>query len=85
MDAKERMIVIKLLEYQRKLLILMIVVFGKMLIWATKAALGIIKILLWLVLLPIILIGLAYVGLIYVAIMIVLICGIVTWIVSAFA
>lgn len=66
-------------------LILMIVVFGKMLIWAIKAAWGITKILLRLVLLPLILIGLAAAGLIYIAIIIVVICGIVIWIGSALA
>jgi hypothetical protein len=60
----------------------MIVVFGKMLIFAVKAAWGITKILLRLVILPIILIGLAGAGLIYIAIIIVVICGIVTWIAS---
>lgn len=57
--------------------ILMLVVFGKLLFFAIKAAWGITKILLYIVFLPLILIGLVVAGLIYVAIPILIIVGIV--------
>lgn len=63
--------------------ILMIVVFGKLLIWAIKAAWSIAKVLCTLVLLPLILIVMVATGLIYIAIVIVVICGVVTLIASA--
>lgn len=58
--------------------ILMIAVFGKLIIFAVKAAWGISKILLTVVLLPAILIVLVVGGLIYVALPLVLIIGAVS-------
>ena len=57
--------------------ILMIVVFGKLLIFAIKAAWSITKILFTVVLLPFVLIGLAIAGLLYIAFPILIIIGIV--------
>lgn len=59
-------------------IILMIMVFGKLLIWSIKAAWGITKILFTVVFLPIILIALALSGAIYIAIVLLIIGGIVT-------
>ena len=58
--------------------ILMIVVFGKLLIFAIRATWGITKIILTLVLLPLFLIGLVIQGLVYLAIPILLIGGVIT-------
>ena len=58
-------------------IILMIMVFGKLLIWSIKAAWGITKILFTVVFLPIILIA------IYIAIVLLIIGGIVTLVKSA--
>lgn len=59
-------------------IILMIMVFGKLLIWSIKAAWGITKILFTVVFLPIVLIALALSGAIYIAIVLLIIGGIVT-------
>ena len=64
-------------------IILMIMVFGKLLIWSIKAAWGITKILFTVVFLPIILIALALSGAIYIAIVLLIIGGIVTLVRSA--
>ena len=64
-------------------IILMIMVFGKLLIWSIKAAWGITKILFTVVFLPIILIALALSGAIYIAIVLLIIGGIVTLVQSA--
>ncbi|HCJ07601.1 MAG: hypothetical protein PUC55_08370 [Lachnospiraceae bacterium] len=64
-------------------IILMIMVFGKLLIWSIKAAWGITKILFTVVFLPIILITLALSGAIYIAIVLLIIGGIVTLVRSA--
>ncbi|CCX86843.1 putative uncharacterized protein [Clostridium sp. CAG:590] len=64
-------------------IILMIMVFGKLLIWSIKAAWGITKILFTVVFLPIILIALALSGAIYIAIVLLIIGGIVTLVKSA--
>ena len=63
--------------------ILMIVVFGKLLFFAIKAAWGITKILLYIVFLPLLLIGLAVAGLIYIAIPALIIVGIVALVKAA--
>jgi hypothetical protein len=63
--------------------ILMAVVFGKILVLALKAAWSGMRILLTIFVLPFILIGLACTGMIFIAIVLVVICGIVTWMVSA--
>ena len=63
--------------------ILMLVVFGKLLICAIKAAWGITKILLYIVFLPLILIGLAVAGLIYVAIPVLIVVGIISLVKTA--
>ena len=59
-------------------IILMIMVFGKLLIWSIKAAWGITKRLFTVVFLPIVLIALALSGAIYIAIVLLIIGGIVT-------
>ena len=64
-------------------IILMIIVFGKLLLWSIKAAWGITKILFTVVFLPIILIALALSGAIYIAIVLLIIGGIVTLVKSA--
>lgn len=64
-------------------ILLMIMVFGKLLIWSIKAAWGITKILFTVVFLPIILIALALSGAIYIAIVLLIIGGIVTLVKSA--
>lgn len=64
-------------------IILMIMVFGKLLIWSIKAAWGITKILFTVVFLPIVLIALALSGDIYIAIVLLIIGGIVTLVKSA--
>ena len=64
-------------------IILLIMVFGKLLIWSIKAAWGITKILFTVVFLPIILIALALSGAIYIAIVLLIIGGIVTLVKSA--
>lgn len=64
-------------------IILMIMVFGKLLIWSIKAAWGITKILFTVVFLPIILIALALSGAIYIAIVLLIIGGLVTLMKSA--
>ncbi|MBO5469094.1 MAG: hypothetical protein J6A03_05025 [Lachnospiraceae bacterium] len=64
-------------------IILMIMVFGKLLIWSIKAAWGITKILFTVVLLPIVLIALALSGAMYIAIVLLIIGGIVTLVKSA--
>ena len=64
-------------------IILMIMVFGKLLIWSIKAAWGITKILFTVVFLPIILIALALSGAIYIAIVLLIIGGLVTLVKSA--
>ncbi len=64
-------------------IILMIMVFGKLLIWSIKAAWGITKILFTVVFLPIVLIALALSGAIYMAIVLLIIGGIVTLVKSA--
>ncbi|MCI5805542.1 MAG: hypothetical protein MR029_04320 [Clostridium sp.] len=64
-------------------IILMIMVFGKLLLWSIKAAWGITKILFTVVFLPIILIALALSGAIYIAIVLLIIGGIVTLVKSA--
>lgn len=58
-------------------IILMLIVFGKILKFAIKAAWGITKIVVSLVLLPLILIGLALSGLIIVAILVLVVVGII--------
>lgn len=58
--------------------ILMLVVFGKLILFAIKATWGIAKILFAIVFLPLILIGMAIAGLFYIAIPIVAIIGIVS-------
>jgi hypothetical protein len=63
-------------------LVLMFIVFGKIAFWAFKAAWGIAKVLVTMVILPLILIAMACAGLIYLSIVIVVICGIVTLIAS---
>lgn len=64
-------------------IILMIMVFGKLLLWSIKAAWGITKILFTVVFLPIILIALALSGAIYIAIVLLIIGGIVALVKSA--
>lgn len=58
-------------------IILMLIVFGKILKFAIKAAWGITKIVVSLVLLPLILVGLALSGLIIVAIPVLVVVGII--------
>lgn len=54
------------------------IIFGKVLIFAVKAAWSIFKIIIWLVFLPVILIGMVLAGLIYIAIPILALVGLVT-------
>ena len=61
-------------------LLLMIVIFGKLIFFAFRAAWGITKILFTLVLLPVILIGLVFGGLISIALPLLMIIGIISWI-----
>lgn len=61
-------------------LFLMIVVFGKLIIWAIKAAWSITKVLVTIVFFPLILIGLFFTGAIYLALILLVIGGIVTFI-----
>lgn len=65
--------------------ILMIMVFGKLIIWAIKATWGITKVLFYIVFFPIVLIVLACTGLIYIAIFALIIAGIVALVKSAVA
>lgn len=65
--------------------ILMIMVFGKLIIWAIKATWGITKVLVTIVFFPIILIGLACAGAIYLALILLIIGGVVAFISSAAA
>lgn len=65
--------------------ILMVIVFGKLIIWAIKAAWGITKILVTIILFPVILIGLACAGAMYLALILLVIGGLVTFIGSAAA
>lgn len=65
--------------------ILMIMVFGKLIIWAIKATWGITKVLVTIVFFPIILIGLACAGAIYLALILLIIGGVVAFISSAVA
>ncbi|MCI5622347.1 hypothetical protein BHF70_07080 [Anaerostipes sp. 494a] len=58
--------------------ILMLIVFGKLLIFAVKASWGIVKILFTVALLPLILVGLVMGGLIYIAFPVLLIIGIIS-------
>jgi hypothetical protein len=57
--------------------LLMILVFGKLLIWAIRAAWSIGRIIFTIVIVPIILIAMACTGLIYLALIILMICSIV--------
>ena len=65
--------------------ILMIMAFGKLIIWAIKATWGITKVLVTIVFFPIILIGLACAGAIYLALILLIIGGGVAFIRSAVA
>lgn len=65
--------------------ILMVIVFGKLIIWAIKAAWGITKILVTIILFPVILIGLACAGAMYLDLILLVIGGLVTFIGSAVA
>lgn len=56
-------------------MVLMIVVFGKLLIFALKASWGIAKVLLTIVFLPLVLVCLVLAGLVYVAVPILLVAG----------
>lgn len=58
-------------------IILMIAFVGKLIIWAIKAAWGITKVVLTIVLFPIILIVLACVGFIYIALALLLVGGVI--------
>lgn len=62
--------------------ILMLVVFGKLLVFAIKASWGIIKILFTIIFLPLILIGLVIAGLTSVALPILLVIGVISLIAS---
>lgn len=63
--------------------VLMIIVFGKLIIWAIKAAWGITKVLVTIVLFPVILIGLVCAGAIYLALILLVIGGLIAFIGSA--
>lgn len=63
--------------------VLMILVFGKLIIWAIKAAWGITKVLVTLFLFPAILIGLVFGGAIYLALILLVVGGLITFIGSA--
>ena len=58
--------------------IIMIIVFGKLLIVAMKAAWGITRVLFTIVLLPLVLIGLVLGGLLYIALPVLLVIGVVS-------
>lgn len=62
--------------------ILMLVVFGKLLVFAIKASWGVIKILFTIIFLPLILIGLVIAGLTSVALPILLVIGLISLIAS---
>ena len=62
--------------------ILMLVVFGKLLVFAIKASWGVIKILFTIIFLPLILIGLVIAGLTSVALPILLVIGVISLIAS---
>lgn len=62
--------------------ILMLVVFGKLLVFAIKASWGVIKILFTIIFLPLILIGLGIAGLTSVALPILLVIGVISLIAS---
>lgn len=62
--------------------ILMLVVFGKLLVFAIKASWGIIKILFTIIFLPLILIGLVIAGLTSIALPILLVIGVISLIAS---
>ena len=59
--------------------ILMLVVFGKLLVFAIKASWGVIKILFTIIFLPLILIGLVIAGLTSVALPILLVIGVISF------
>ena len=63
--------------------ILMIIVFGKLIWWAIKAAWSITKVLFTIVFLPLVLIGIAVSGAIYLALIILVIGGVVAFVGSA--
>ena len=63
--------------------ILMIVVFGKLIWWAIKAAWSLTKVLFTIVFLPLVLIGIAVSGAIYLALIILIIGGVVAFVGSA--
>ncbi|SNU08042.1 hypothetical protein SAMN06297422_11470 [Lachnospiraceae bacterium] len=63
-------------------IILMFVVFTKIFIFALKAAWGITKIVVSLILLPIVLIAIAIAGFVYAAVAILIIIGLITFITS---
>ena len=65
--------------------ILMIIVFGKLIWWAIKAAWSITKVLFTIVFLPLVLIGIAVSGAIYLALIILVIGGVVAFVGSALA
>lgn len=56
-------------------MVLMIVVFGKLLVFALKASWGIVKVLLTIVFLPLVLVCLVLAGLVYVAVPVLLVVG----------
>ena len=58
--------------------IMMLIIFGKLFIFALKASWGIVKIIFTIVLLPVILIGLVFAGLMYIAVPVLVIIGIVS-------
>jgi len=62
--------------------ILMLVVFGKLLVFAIKASWGVIKILFTIIFLPLILIGLVIAGLTSIALPILLVIGVISLIAS---
>ena len=64
-------------------IILMMVVFGKLIILAMKAAWGITKVLVTIIFFPLVLIGMVFAGAIYLAIGLLIVCGIGVFAVSA--
>lgn len=56
-------------------MVLMVVVFGKLLVFALKASWGIVKVLLTIVFLPLVLVCLVLAGLVYVAVPVLLVIG----------
>lgn len=56
-------------------MVLMVVVFGKLLVFALKASWGIVKVLLTIVFLPLVLVCLVLAGLVYVAVPVLLVVG----------